>query len=573
MRVVALLSGGKDSLLNACHCVVNGHELVAIAHLYSEMGCELDSYMYQTVGNEAMDLLAECMNLPLYKKPICGTSLQTHLAYDQFHEGDEVEDLFQLLRQVQREKAIEAVASGAILSDYQRIRIEHVCRRLRLQHFAFLWRKDPWGILKDCKNIGLQAILVKTASIGLLPERHLGRNVNEIEDDLEELERLYGVHVCGEGGEYETWTLDCPLFEKSMSIESSSIFIHSADAFAPVAHLRINNVQLHVKDPEQRQQSLRQMYDYLREPIILGTSISLDRPQSLPHVESPILPTDRSLNEETTQMAHLVVNYPNPTSTPLPPISAYHRQLVAYGNYEFIEEVNNIGDHGIGEATHELLDRMKTKKKAIVFVQVFIKNFELMVEINQAYDDFFASESVPLPARVAMAWPLDHADILFRFLICRLDDLNSLRSHAEVLQHLRVTSRSYWAPIPIGAYSQAVRTNDNHLFISGQIGLIPSTMEMYEGATMLEECRLSLRHVQRIAEAMHYYSTDSLRAMTIYLTSSDHIVAVLECLQSIPINPQQSILSFVLLPDRAKLPRNARIEWEVVYRSSAGDDD
>jgi diphthine-ammonia ligase len=24
----------------------------------------------------------------------------------------------------------------------------------------------------------------------------------------------YGVNVCGEGGEYETFTLDCPLFKK-----------------------------------------------------------------------------------------------------------------------------------------------------------------------------------------------------------------------------------------------------------------------------------------------------------------------------------------------------------------------
>lgn len=26
------------------------------------------------------------------------------------------------------------------------------------------------------------------------------------------LHRLYGINVCGEGGEYETLTLDCPLF-------------------------------------------------------------------------------------------------------------------------------------------------------------------------------------------------------------------------------------------------------------------------------------------------------------------------------------------------------------------------
>lgn len=30
------------------------------------------------------------------------------------------------------------------------------------------------------------------------------------------LGRLYGINVCGEGGEYETLTLDCPLFVVSL---------------------------------------------------------------------------------------------------------------------------------------------------------------------------------------------------------------------------------------------------------------------------------------------------------------------------------------------------------------------
>lgn len=29
--------------------------------------------------------------------------------------------------------------------------------------------------------------------------------------------RLYGINVCGEGGEYETVTLDCPLFKVSVN--------------------------------------------------------------------------------------------------------------------------------------------------------------------------------------------------------------------------------------------------------------------------------------------------------------------------------------------------------------------
>ena len=33
MKVVALLSGGKDSIYNAYKCVQYGHEIVAVAHL------------------------------------------------------------------------------------------------------------------------------------------------------------------------------------------------------------------------------------------------------------------------------------------------------------------------------------------------------------------------------------------------------------------------------------------------------------------------------------------------------------------------------------------------------------
>ena len=37
-KVIALLSGGKDSCFNLLHCVANGHELVAVATLQPELG-------------------------------------------------------------------------------------------------------------------------------------------------------------------------------------------------------------------------------------------------------------------------------------------------------------------------------------------------------------------------------------------------------------------------------------------------------------------------------------------------------------------------------------------------------
>ncbi|KIH52170.1 hypothetical protein ANCDUO_17730 [Ancylostoma duodenale] len=45
----------------------------------------------------------------------------------------------------------------------------------------------------------------------------------EVESTLDRLHSQYGVHPCGEGGEYETFVLDCPLFHKRILIEESEV--------------------------------------------------------------------------------------------------------------------------------------------------------------------------------------------------------------------------------------------------------------------------------------------------------------------------------------------------------------
>ena len=49
MKVIALISGGKDSTFNMMQCQKNGHEIVALLNLRpSNLNSkhELDSYMY-----------------------------------------------------------------------------------------------------------------------------------------------------------------------------------------------------------------------------------------------------------------------------------------------------------------------------------------------------------------------------------------------------------------------------------------------------------------------------------------------------------------------------------------------
>ena len=234
MRVVGLVSGGKDSCYNLLQCVAAGHEVVCLAHLVpaDTSSQEEDSQMYQTVGWDSVNKVAEALGLPLYVETVRGSSLSTERDY-QPTESDEVEDLYRLLARLKEEAAVTAVSVGAILSDYQRVRVENVCGRLGLTVLAFLWQRDQAELLAEMVSVGLEAVLVKVACLGL-GRKHLGASLAQMESELTTLSRKFGVNVCGEGGEYETFTLDSPLFRKKLSITSSQIIAHSDDAFAPV---------------------------------------------------------------------------------------------------------------------------------------------------------------------------------------------------------------------------------------------------------------------------------------------------------------------------------------------------
>jgi diphthine-ammonia ligase len=70
MKFVGLISGGKDSIFNLLHCVTYGHELVCVANLHPPFALavkEMDSFMFQTVGVEIADSIAECLEVPIIK--------------------------------------------------------------------------------------------------------------------------------------------------------------------------------------------------------------------------------------------------------------------------------------------------------------------------------------------------------------------------------------------------------------------------------------------------------------------------------------------------------------------------
>uniref|UniRef100_A0A8C2NLR2 Diphthamine biosynthesis 6 n=1 Tax=Capra hircus TaxID=9925 RepID=A0A8C2NLR2_CAPHI len=118
-------------------CVAAGHQIVALANLRpaenQEGSDELDSYMYQTVGHHAIDLYAEAMALPLYRRTIRGKSMDTGPAYTKC-EGDEVEDLYELL------KLVKGITCMTLLAEYDALNLQDFHMHLEVGSQAIVYR-------------------------------------------------------------------------------------------------------------------------------------------------------------------------------------------------------------------------------------------------------------------------------------------------------------------------------------------------------------------------------------------------------------------------------------------------
>ncbi|TMS21504.1 Diphthine--ammonia ligase [Larimichthys crocea] len=466
-------------------CVAAGHRIAALANLRPAHTDELDSYMYQTVGHQAIELYAEAMDLPLYRRTIQGSSLDTSRNYTKT-EGDEVEDLYELLHLVKEKEGVEAVSVGAILSDYQRVRVENVCLRLGLQPLAYLWRQDQESLLHEMISSDLHAILIKVAAFGLDPEKHLGKPLADMEPYLKQLSQKYGVHICGEGGEYETFTLDCPLFKKKMVIDAAETVIHSADAFAPVGYLRFTEMHTESKDSD----------------VVA---------RALPHGSCPCQSAIDKMTEEVEYADQAEDNQQEFTSNCDLSCQRGHDLAPSCSprssrGYQWICGINGLQSQepsiqGQTQAAftqlQSELDSKGWKMEDIILVHLYVRCMEDFVELNTVYKKHFGMNP---PARVCVEAPLP-ADQLLQ-MDCLLHDWIEPPEEGCFHQReaLHVQSLSHWAPANIGPYSQALRVNQL-VFCAGQIALVPCTMQLVKAGTRTQ-AHLSFSYVKKVLEAV-----------------------------------------------------------------------
>jgi diphthine-ammonia ligase len=581
-------------------CERYGHEIVALANLLplDTSQDDIDSWMYQTVGHQVIEAYARCANLPLYRRKITGGSLDKTLVYHDT-QGDEVEDLAALLSWVKTEiPDIQAVASGAIASDYQRTRVERVCSRLGLISLAYLWHQPQATLFQRMIDYNIDAVLVKVAAAGLDPSLHLGKTLSHIQAHLLHLRDLYGSNICGEGGEYETLTLDCPLFKKeSIVLTDVEIIRQGEDSVAPVGVLHTVAFEIEYKRgiPGSSSNDNNNMNNGGgNEEENWGRVIDVPDDYTCPNIASSIEESEgRGVDTTKTSSSYTsrvktrqvsgitTISFTLSAAPGTPPTTSSGADALSYA---------------LGTIATKELGAYQLTWEDAVFVHLYISSMSDFGSINITYAQYLPSIDPPARATVQLQTRQHHdnnnnnkqeeeeeeeeevqlsVDIIFTN---KGTATNNNSSSTKKVLH--VQSISEWAPSCIGPYAQAVMLDDL-VYFAGQIALDPPTMNILleQQGNLSGQCVRSLMSCDAVAVAMKTNLPQAMLWCSVYLSeeacesSSGSLASSFKCSVGLVQSHLDTYLATGVAGLDGKNGDDARNSGSSISSSISSDDD
>ncbi len=205
MKLCSLFSGGKDSTM-AMYKAMEEHEISVLLTMLPERD---DSYMFHYPNIELTKVQAEAMEIPIVQRKTSGKPPQENV------------DMANSLAEMKREFGVEGVVAGAVRSNYQHGIVSKACEELGLEAVAPYWQHNHEELVTDAIDAGFETVIVGVAADGL-DDSWLGRTLDSgALEELKKLSRKFGIDVGGEGGEYETFVINGPIFKKKIEIKKS----------------------------------------------------------------------------------------------------------------------------------------------------------------------------------------------------------------------------------------------------------------------------------------------------------------------------------------------------------------
>jgi len=208
MKLGVLFSGGKDSTYAALLAKRADHDLVCFLSIESE---NQDSFMFHT----------PTINLAVRQAELCGVPFLSKITKGE--KEKELEDLKDLIEEAVAEYNIEGIVTGAVESVYQASRVQKICNELDIECFNPLWQKDQIELLEDLIKNDFKIIVSAVAGYPL-DDKWVGRVIdNKFIEEIIQLNKKFDLNPAGEGGEFETLVVNCPLFFGELEIDDIKV--------------------------------------------------------------------------------------------------------------------------------------------------------------------------------------------------------------------------------------------------------------------------------------------------------------------------------------------------------------
>ena len=207
MRLASLFSGGKDSVYAISMVLKQGHDVACLLSIFPKSD---ESHLLHHPNIQWTKLQSESMNIP-----------QLSISSDFDSIDMELCILETLLQKAKKQFDIEGIVHGGIKSNFQKNKFEIVCSKLGLIVIAPLWGSESQQYMNNLLDSQFEFIMTTVSSDGL-DDSWLGKLILQSDIDiLKHLSQKFGFNLNFEGGEAETFVINCPLFTNSIKIIQS----------------------------------------------------------------------------------------------------------------------------------------------------------------------------------------------------------------------------------------------------------------------------------------------------------------------------------------------------------------